>query len=1464
MANEIESISYINLGNGVNHPIDAVTVGGITLTSEEKEIWNEKQDALTFDSLPTENSDNLVKSGALYAVITENEIVTAAALNDLNDRVVTLESVDIPPEITEATISAWGFTKNSGTLTSESDPVFMSSAASSITAADISNWNSKTSNTGTVTGSSLTADKVVLGAGNSAIKNSTYGITTVAPSAGSGDTDLPTSKAVYTAINSALTSVLEYKGTVGTGGDVTSLPASHTVGDVYVVCSAGTYAGKACEVGDYIICKTTGSSANDADWDVVNGENQVDNKGASLPSAGASVSIATVDGTDITITTPSSWTGVDKMGTLTSILFSGTPASVSVSDGVATVSFTYDSVPTENSDNLVKSGDLYRVIVEDEVATAGAINNLNTRISSLESGAVTASQISAWNAKQDALVFDSVPTASSSNMVKSSGIYDYITDIELVTATALNDLNDRMTDVETSMSNITETDPVFTSSAAYTITSSDISSWNGKHDVFIAEYGVTTNDEVEAAIASGNAVICSYTPSGGTPQYYSLFNNDRSDDVQTFYGVSYNGVIETIILNENTWSRQSYSPVTSSTVASWGFLTSESDPVFMSSAASTITAADISNWNSKQDVFIATYNVTSGQEIAAAITAGKQVKLFYNNIWYSLDNVWHGDDSYHFTSVPYNSNLGGNAILYYIYCLDSGVDWSGPYEHHIPVCPGFSDADSNKVLAVDDSYALKWMSVLTSESDPVFASSVAASITAADISNWNAKQDALVFDSIPTASSSNLVKSGDLYDVIVTNERVVATALNDTNDRLLVLENYMSSGIFGITFNGVSASVSNNIARISVSIPAAVTSTTVASWGFLTSESDPVFASSVAASITAADISAWNAKQDALVFDSIPTASSSNMVKSGGIYDMITSNELVTASALNDLNNRVLDLEDFTESDPTVPAWAKASTKPSYTAQEVGALPASTVIPSVDNYFDDAVYDSNTKRINFKHGSTVKKYIDTTDFGGGISSINFNGVSASVSNGVASISVSIPEPLWVDQNTYFSTLSNAFSEYQQILMEFGDGTYYSNTDLVLRCTDKTRYNNQVAYHFTGSLYAPNDGKYYITDVILGEASGGACTVLSISHKEIPDTVTASTVASWGFLSSESDPVFASSVAASISAADITNWNSKTSNTGTVTGSSLTTDKIIAGNNGTSIKATAYTITQRIPSSGGDTLIPTYTVVSDAINTALTTVLKYKGTIGTSGDVTSLPSTHAVGDVYVVSTASTYAGKACEVGDYIICKTASSTANNAHWDVVNGENQVDNKGASLAAAGSSVSIATVDGTNITISTPASWTGVDKVGTLTGITFNGSAATVSNGIVTISESDPVFSASAAAGISAADITNWNSKTSNTGTITGISMNGASKGTSGNVNLGTVVTGISFNGTAATISNGVASISAAVLPTVSAADSGKILQVSSNGSWALVTPVNIYNGSSAPNNANGNNGDIYIQTS
>lgn len=69
--------------------------------------------------------------------------------------------------------------------------------------------------------------------------------------------------------------------------------------------------------------------------------------------------------------------------------------------------------------------------------------------------------------------------------------------------------------------------------------------------------------------------------------------------------------------------------------------------------------------------------------------------------------------------------------------------------------------------------------------------------------------------------------------------------------------------------------------------------------------------------------------------------------------------------------------------------------------------------------------------------------------------------------------------------------------------------------------------------------------------------------------------------------------------------------------------------------------------------------------------------------------------------------------------------------------------------------------------------------------------GSLAKADSALQSFTETDPVFTASAAASIKSSDISNWNSKTSNVGTITGIKMNGTSKGTSGVVDLGTVIT-------------------------------------------------------------------------
>ena len=55
---------------------------------------------------------------------------------------------------------------------------------------------------------------------------------------------------------------------------------------------------------------------------------------------------------------------------------------------------------------------------------------------------------------------------------------------------------------------------------------------------------------------------------------------------------------------------------------------------------------------------------------------------------------------------------------------------------------------------------------------------------------------------------------------------------------------------------------------------------------------------------------------------------------------------ITVPTKISELTNDSGYLTSFTETDPTVPAWAKAESKPSYTASEVGAAPASHAIDS--------------------------------------------------------------------------------------------------------------------------------------------------------------------------------------------------------------------------------------------------------------------------------------------------------------------------------------------------------------------------------------------------------------------------------------------------------------------------------------------------------------------------------------
>lgn len=97
----------------------------------------------------------------------------------------------------------------------------------------------------------------------------TFTGTPTAPTAANGTSTTQIATTEFVNNTLAYVNAMQFKGTLGTGGTVTSLPASHNAGDTYRVITADTWAGKYCEVGTLIICTTDGTAANDTHWTAV-------------------------------------------------------------------------------------------------------------------------------------------------------------------------------------------------------------------------------------------------------------------------------------------------------------------------------------------------------------------------------------------------------------------------------------------------------------------------------------------------------------------------------------------------------------------------------------------------------------------------------------------------------------------------------------------------------------------------------------------------------------------------------------------------------------------------------------------------------------------------------------------------------------------------------------------------------------------------------------------------------------------------------------------------------------------------------------------------------------------------------------------------------------------------------------------------------------------------------------------
>jgi hypothetical protein len=194
--------------------------------------------------------------------------------------VITLGSNTITPLTSSSTLDAtklsgtiptscYTDTKNTAGSTDSSSKLFLIGATSQ--AANPQTYSQDTAYVGTDGHLYSNSKQVVNLSDTQALTNKTYNGYTLASSCAksytdsvtSGGTDLITSGGVYTAIN-GLPKPMVFKGTVGTGGTITTLPTdgSADVGFTYKVITDGTYAGQTAKVGDTFICDEKTSSSN--------------------------------------------------------------------------------------------------------------------------------------------------------------------------------------------------------------------------------------------------------------------------------------------------------------------------------------------------------------------------------------------------------------------------------------------------------------------------------------------------------------------------------------------------------------------------------------------------------------------------------------------------------------------------------------------------------------------------------------------------------------------------------------------------------------------------------------------------------------------------------------------------------------------------------------------------------------------------------------------------------------------------------------------------------------------------------------------------------------------------------------------------------------------------------------------------------------------------------------------------
>ena len=500
---------------------------------------------------------------------------------------------------------------------------------------------------------------------------------------------------------------------------------------------------------------------------------------------------------------------------------------------------------------------------------------------------ITADERTTWNAKQDALTFDSYPARNSTNPVTSEGIRRAIDEAVSGSSESIN-----CTYTVTTTSSATKLLDSLTGVSAIYIDGTELSPLATSY-----QFSTTGNHTVNI-IPSGNSM----------PQFENVTSLSKVEtipnNITTIGDSTFEGCTSLYFINL---------PDKLSSIGSGAFYN-----------CSELTTGTDGRINLPDSVERIGENAFYGCAEMYSLVLPTEIQslgnyAFANNI--SLNKIiFKGPFCPSIGSNAFN-NIAPSGTLYYNPAIEGEYSQSS-LESLLPSgwtavpIEGLDDStlDDHKVnttVHVNSTERAAWNAKYDLPNGGIpktdLASAVQTSLGKADtavqsvtFTQGNTGTSISVNDA-GTTTSKDLVKDSNsgLSDAqkkyLAPSWSAVETATSNTDFRTHLDSTYFEVGASG-------TAIADKLTLVNSSIPKSKLDSSVqTSLGkadtALQSETDPVFTASVAHDIKGTDIANWNAKQNALTFDDAPTQNSTNPVKSGGIFAHTSDNIIHITSA---------------------------------------------------------------------------------------------------------------------------------------------------------------------------------------------------------------------------------------------------------------------------------------------------------------------------------------------------------------------------------------------------------------------------------------------------------------------------------------------------------------------------------------------------------------------------------------